>query len=143
MNLGRIEIGDFALEASTSEAALLSAMAGEARSLVNNGAHRSYLLPKTTLNGRTFTPSAYFTDGRLDSVHLTWADPNIKGGSPWEDFSFERERSIANADAAWLTSSMGEPNAARATYLFDWGSIWSGFDERSGFSSVVIRYNHS
>lgn len=141
MTFEHIDVGGFTLEATTSEAALLSAMVENARPLVHNGPYRSYLLPQTTLQGRTFNPSAYFNDGRLESVYLTWADPNIKGGSPWEDFSFERERSIADADAAWLTNALGQAGAGRKTYQFDWGSIWSGFDERSGFSSVILRYN--
>lgn len=144
MKLGRIEMGSgVTLDASTTEATFLRAMAGEAQPGVHNGTHRSYLLPKTTLNERTFTPSVYFTDGRLTSLNLTWADPEIKCGSPWEGFSFERERSIAKADAIWLAATLGGVGSATSTYTFNWGKIWSGFDERSGFSSIVIRYNQA
>jgi hypothetical protein len=142
MTFEHIDVGGFTLEAKTSEAALLKAMVENARPLVHNGSYRSYLLPQITLEGRTFNPSACFNDGRLESVHLTWADASIKGGSPWESFSFERERSIAAADAAWLANALGEAGAGSKTYQFGWGSIWAGFDERSGFSSVVLRYNH-
>ena len=142
MKLGYIEMScGLRLGPATSETDLLDALAGEAQPLVSNGAYRSYLLPKTNLDGRTFTPSVYFADGTLSSIHLTWADPRIKGVSAWEDFSFDRERSIAEADAAWLAASLGGIGSATGTYTFDWGTVRSGLDERSGFSSVVIRYN--
>lgn len=139
---GRIELnGGLTLDVALTEATLLDAMAGEAKPLVHNGVHRSYLLPKTTLNGRVFRPSVFFTDGRIRSVQLTWADPEIQGGSPWENFSWERERSIATADAMWLADTLGGDAARTATYSFDWGTIWSGLDERGGFSSIVVRYD--
>jgi hypothetical protein len=144
MQLGRLHIGcGLTLDASMTEASLHRALTGEVRPLVHNEAHRSYLLPKTTLHGRTFTPSIYFKDGKLTGAHLTWADPEIKGGSPWEDFSFERERGIPKADAAWLEAAVGGVRSPIGRYTFDWGTIWSGFDERSGFSSVVIRYSQA
>ena len=141
MKLGRIEVGGgLTLDATITEATLLRDMP-EAQPLVHNGAHRSYLLPMAMLNGRTFRPSVYFTDGRITSVDLAWADPANKGGSPWENFSFERERDIAKADAAWLVATLGGVGSTTSTYTFNWGTIWSGCDERSGFSSIVVRYD--
>lgn len=139
---GRIALdGGLKLEASLTEATLLTAMANETKSLVHNGVHRSYLLPKTTLNGRKFRPSVYFSDGLITSIQLTWADPDSEGGSAWENFSFERERSIAKANAKWLAGMMGGVGSTTATYTFPWGSIWSGLDERGGFACVFIRYD--
>ncbi len=115
-------------------------MAGQYKPLVHNGIHRSYLLPKTTLNSREFRPSVYFTDGRITSVRLTWAAPETEGGSAWENHSFERERAIAKADAAWLAATLDGVGSTTSTYTFDWGSIGSGLDERSGFSSIVVGY---
>jgi hypothetical protein len=140
---GRIELGGgLILDAALTEATLLHVTAGEAKPLVHNGVHRSYLLPKMTLNGRVFRPSVFFTDGKITLVQLTWADPEIQGGSPWENFSWERERSIEKADALWLADTLGGDAARTPTHTFDWGSIWSGLDEREGFSSIVLRYEH-
>jgi hypothetical protein len=144
MTLERINIGHgISLGAGLRETALLDALAGKARPRVHNGVYRSYVLPPTTLSGRTFRPSVYFTDGLLTSVSLTWVNPETEGGSGWEDFSFERERSIAKEDAAWLSSFLPDVGSATSTYWFDWGTVWSGFDERGGFSSIVVRYGHS
>lgn len=144
MTLERIKLPDgTVLHAALRETELLSALANEARPLVQNGIFRSYLLPPTTLSGRTFRPSVYFTDGKLTSVDLTWVDPEAQGRGAWEGFSFERERLIAKADAAWLSSYSNNVGSVSSTYWFNWGSIWSGFDERSGFSSIVVRYGHA
>ena len=143
MNLKHIDLGNgIVLDATFREAALLTALASEALPLVHNGIHRSYLLSPITLHGRAFRPSLYFTDGLLASVHLTWVDPEIQGGSPWEGFSFERERSIAMEDAAWLSSCLSEASTATSTYLFEWGAVSSGFDERSGYTSIIVHYGH-
>ncbi len=144
MTLERIDIGHgIALGAAFRETALLTALADKARPLVHNGVYRSYVLAPITLGGRTFRPSVYFTDGLLVSVHLTWVGHETEGGSAWDDFSFERERSVAKEDAAWLSSYLRDVDSATSTYRFDWGTVWSGFDERSGFSSIVVRYGHS
>lgn len=144
MRDGKIEVGDgLTLAPGLSEPTLLAAVASEPKPLVHNGVHRSYLLPKATVYGRDFRPSAYFTDGRLASVHLTWVDPATEGGSAWEHHSFERERVIAKADAAWLATVLQGTGSTTATYTFEWGTIWSGLNERDGFSSVVIRYVES
>lgn len=93
------------------------------------------------MNGRDFLPSAYFKDGQLTSVHLTYADLPTEGGSAWENHSSERERAIAKDDARWLAGELRGVGSLTDTYTFKWGRIWSGFDERSGFSSIVVSYN--
>jgi len=143
MRDGRIDVGLVLLEPTLDEASLLAAVGDAAKPLVHNGFYRSYLLPKTTVNGRDFRPSAYFKDGQLASVHLTYADPQAEGGSAWENFSFERERAIARDDARWLANALTGIGSLTDAYTFKWGHIWSGFDERSGFSSIVVSYDHA
>ena len=144
MRAGRIELDNgFILGAATSEAALLDALKGDARPLVHNGEHRSYLLPRVTLGGRTFTPTVYFRGQSLTAVQLSWFDPDTRGGSVWEDYSFEREHAIAAADASWLARYLGGSGLSTETYRFAWGSIWSGFDEKGGFSSIIISYSQA
>jgi len=140
---GRISVGPITLEPTLDETSLLAALSDTAKPLVHNGPYRSYLLPKATVNGRDFRPSVYFTNGQLASVHLTYADPQTEGGSPWESFSFERERAIARDDARWLAETLAGAGSLTDTYTFRWGRIWSGFDERSGFSSIVVSYDQT
>lgn len=141
MRDGRIDVGTVVFEPSLNEGSLLAAAGASLKPLIHNGVYRSYLLPKTALNGRDFRPSVYFKDGRLASVHLTYADPHTEGGSAWENDSFERERAIAKDDARWLADQLRGDGSLTDTYTFKWGRIWSGFDERSGFASIVVSYN--
>ena len=125
-----------------TEAALLDAVEDDARPSVANGPHRSYVLPTLTLMGRPYTPSVYFTDGLIASISLTWADPaRVVGSDPWADWPAERERAIARDDAKWLAAALDGAGSTTQTYSFDWGTAWSGFDERSGYASVGIRYH--
>ena len=127
------------LSPSLSEGSLLAAVP-DARPLIHNGTHRSYLLSPTDVNGREFRPSVYFNDGSITAVHLTWVDPEVQSGSAWENHSFERERMIAREDKKWLAATLEGLGTMTDTYTLPWGTLSSGFDERSGFSSVVVRY---
>jgi len=140
---GRIQLGDdLVATPSLMEAAHLDAMGDRARPSVANGAHRSYVLPALTLMGSPYTPSVYFSDGLIASISLTWADPaRAVGSDPWANWSAERERAIARDDAKWLATALDGAGSTTQIYSFDWGTAWSGFDERSGCSSVGIRYN--
>lgn len=141
---GRIQLSDEVIAGPTlTEAALLGAMGDSARQSVSHGPHRSYVLPTVSLMGRPYTPSVYFTDGLATMVSLTWADPARAAESdPWANWSAERERAIAREDAAWLSAALGGQASTTGAYSFDWGTAWSGFDERSGYSSVGIKYKH-
>ncbi|MDP1738834.1 MAG: hypothetical protein Q8L23_15515 [Caulobacter sp.] len=140
---GRIQLSDEVVATpSLTEAALLDAMGDRAKPSVANRPHRSYVLPSLTLMGRPYTPSVYFTGGLITLIDLTWADPaRVLGSDPWANWSAERERVIARDDAQWLSMALDGAGSTTQTYSFDWGTVWSGFDERSGYSSVGIRYN--
>jgi len=140
---GRIRLGHEVVASPTlTEAQLVEAMGDKAKPSVANGAHRSYVLPTLSLLGRPYTPSVYFTDGLVTTISLTWADPaRVAGGDPWAQWSAEREQAIAQEDARWLSSVLGGAGSTTGAYSFDWGSVWSGFDPRSGYSSVGIRYD--
>jgi hypothetical protein len=139
---GAIPLGkDLIAGPELTETRLLSAFEGVAEPLIHNGIHRSYVIPAIAVEGRTFTPSLYFTDGVLTFISMTWFDPaRLPGADPWKDWSADREKEIARADAAWVRSALNGVGTMTDTYTFPWGTIASGFDERSGFSSVTIRY---
>ena len=140
---GLIDVGIVELRPGLEEGSFLAAVANDARPLVHNGAHRSYVLPKVSLGGREFRPSAYFSNGCITSVHLTWADPTTEGGSAWENHSFERERVIATEDAKWLATVLEGKGSLTDSYTFAWGTVWSGLDQRGGFSLVALRYSEA
>lgn len=142
---GCIQLGDEVVATpSLTELALLNSLGDRARPSGANGPHRSYVLPALTLMGRRYTPSVYFTDGLIASISLTWADPaRAVGSNPWANWSAERERAIARDDAEWLAAALKGAGSTTQAYSFDWGTAWSGFDERSGYSSIGIRYNRA
>lgn len=141
MRDGRINLGaGLIVSPSLTEASFLNAAGDRASPSVEHGSHRSYVLPPVSLQDRTYTPSLFFTDGTVSMVSLTWADPEKVSGDPWTNWSNERERAIATDDARWLSASLERLGSTTGTYTFDWGTAWSGFNERDGFASVGIRY---
>ena len=123
-----------------TEAAFLEAVGQDASPSVHNGDYRSYVIPAVTLHGRLFRPADYFTDGTVTFVSLSWADPKRSIGDGWKDWSKEKELEVARADAVWVSSLLNGLGTMTDTYSFDWGTISSGYDDRSGGSSVTIRY---
>lgn len=108
---------------------------------VHNGPHRSYRLPPSDIVGRCFRPVVFFSDGTITMVHLWWVDPSrLPTADPWKDWSEARERAVASDNARWLGSVLQGAGSTADAYSFAWGSIWSGFDEKTGGSLVVIRY---
>lgn len=137
---GIVALGErLVVNRSLTEAAFLEIVGQEASPLVHNGAHRSYSFSPVTLHGRRFLPSIYFTDGMVTFVSLTWADPE-RSSDGWKDWSKERELEVARADAAWVSSVLKGVGTMTDTYSFDWGTISSGYDDRTGGSSIVVRY---
>jgi hypothetical protein len=139
---GRINMGaGLTVSPTLTEASFLIVAGDRASPCVGHGSHRSYVLPPVSLQNRTYTPSLFFTDGVVSMVSLTWADPEKPSGDPWANWSEERERAIAKDDARWLAASLEDVGSTADTYTFDWGTAWSGFNERDGFSSVGVRYD--
>jgi hypothetical protein len=137
---GHIQLGEGIVAGPSLSEADFLALALTTTPLIHNGAHRSYLTPPVILEGRCYRPSLYFSDGKVTFVSLTWDDPSTRALDPWEGYSPAREKEIARADASWVSSVLHGVGSMTATYTFPWGTISSGFDERSGFSSVVVRY---
>ncbi|WP_437279831.1 hypothetical protein WME90_04530 [Sorangium sp. So ce375] len=77
--------------------------------------------------------AVFFKAEVLGSVHLAVIDPRF--GAGWDDWSEEKETQRKEANDRWLLAHGLTPGEKYA-----WGSVWSGFDPKGGFSSVVIRY---
>lgn len=140
MREGTFALGErLVVNRSLTEGAFLEAVGQDASPLVHNGVHRSYLINPVTLHGRCFRPGVYFTDGMITFVSLTWVDAE-RSTDGWKDWSKERELEVARADAVWVSSVLNGLGTMTDTYSFEWGTISSGYDDRTGGSSVIVRY---
>jgi hypothetical protein len=75
----------------------------------------------------------FFKGEILESVHLSINDPRF--GTSWEDWSEEKELGRKRANDQWLKSN-GLPPGKR----YSWGSVWSDYSPKSGYSLIVIQY---
>lgn len=66
---------------------------------------------------------------------ITVLDGSPEFGESWDDWSRENEMARRAAHDRWLTSCGAPPGR------YPWALVWSDFDDKSGFSSVVIRYD--
>ena len=65
---------------------------------------------------------------------LSLMDPDPRFGTSWADHSLEKEMARKASHDAWLARSLGRRR------VFAWGGVSSDYDDRSGGSSIVIRY---
>jgi hypothetical protein len=77
--------------------------------------------------------AVFFKGEVLESVHIAVIDSRF--GAGWDDWSVEKETQRKEANDRWLLAHGLTPGEKYA-----WGSVWSGFDPKGGFSSVVICY---
>lgn len=75
----------------------------------------------------------FFKGENLESVHFTSSDP--KFGINWKDCSEEKELARKQANDQWL-----KINGLIQGNKYVWGSVWSTYDKRSGFSTIVFQY---
>ena len=66
----------------------------------------------------------------------------LAGGEPrdWAYWTAERERDAVQRHDSWLDATLGRVRPWEDGPRFPWGTVWSGYDERSGGSSIVLRY---
>lgn len=60
----------------------------------------------------------------------------------WEGFFFEWELLIVKVDVVWFLFYLDIVGLVLLIYWFNWGSIWLGFDECSGFLYIVVWYGY-
>jgi hypothetical protein len=85
-----------------------------------------------TRDGGTWHVSLGFEGRRLAEVDLSHRAPGERDG--WEHWSKEREDAALERHDAWLRHSVGRRRE------LDWGTVWSGYDDRAGYSAIHIRY---
>jgi hypothetical protein len=124
--LDRIQIGS----SLTREQFLASPLAERCRELVCNEPYCSFALPTVQFNNHTFAWSLWFCGSVLQRVLIQCAD--VEFGSSWSDWSEEREKSRKQLHDSLIRSLLGQD--------FSWGSVYSDYDSKSGFSSIGVVY---
>jgi hypothetical protein len=100
------------------------------RVLVKNEPYITYAVDASN---EKMSLSVSFRDEVLESVRISSSGAEF--GSNWNDWSKEKELARLEANNLWL-SSQGVTTSSQ----YSWGVVWSGFDVKGGFSSVVVRY---
>jgi hypothetical protein len=137
-----IATGDLEIEALsirigsqfTRQQFLASALAEHARILVQNEPYCTFSVGSYQLAGLSLSISLGFYGEQLETIGL-FHDAKALGSS-WADWSEEKERQRKQIHDHWLRELTGH-----ASHVYTWGEIWSGFDPKSGSSSIVIQYS--
>jgi hypothetical protein len=111
----------------TRQQFLASALAKHARILVQNEPYGTFSVGSYELAGLSLSE-------QLETIGL-FHDAKALGSS-WADWSEEKERQRKQIHGHWLRALTGH-----ASHVYTWGEIWSGFDPKSGSSSIVIQYS--
>ena len=73
-----------------------------------------------------------FKDARLAEVELRFKNNKRKS---WDDWSESSEKQLKRKHDEWLEKLLGKP-----PHKFTWGDVLSIYDQRSGASSIIVRY---
>jgi hypothetical protein len=92
-----------------------------------------YGLPPIEINGESTIFDLCFFQSKIQSLDISISN-HKKYGFGWDELSETKERLRAK-DTEKLISTLGYQ-----TGKFPWGSIWCGYDAKSGFGSVVVSY---
>lgn len=74
----------------------------------------------------------WFRGQQLTTVSLL--DPDPRFGTGWADHTLENEMARKASHDAWLSRALPPQRDV------SWGSVWSGYDEKGGFSDIVVKY---
>jgi hypothetical protein len=105
-----------------------------ANPLVINIPYRSYIITDPiSFLGIKFSLTIYFKNNLLERLHLYLFDPDETPS--WEQWSEESEIKKLVIQNNLLNKNFGSP-----PYCYEWGSIESIFDKRSGDTGLIIIY---
>ncbi len=121
--------------ALTREQFLASSLASQSREVVRKEPHCSFGLPTLQLSGHAFVVSLWFRGSRLHRVSIQCTDAEF--GTSWSDWSEERELARKRFHDSLLQSALGPKWMHQR---FPWGTVDSGYDTKSGFSSIGVTY---
>src|SRR5215475_4542850 len=111
-----------------------SILSNDSRALVKNEPYCSFSVGSHEISGLRFLVALSFYGDILEAIELTHDDE--ESGSSRSDWSEEKELKRKRIHDQWLTSLQ-----LRTSHRHSWGDILSGYDPRSGGSSITIRYS--
>lgn len=109
---------------------LASPLSAGAQVMIKDEPWCSFRLSNTS---SSMSVAIYFNGETLESIHFSLVSSEFDSGS--NDWSQEKEMTRKIANDKWL-----ESNGLIPGNKYQWGEVWSGYDPKGGFSSVVIRY---
>ena len=117
-----------------SRTEFLSLPVGKSASVVvKNEPFCSYNIGRHEISGLVVSVTVYFYDELLESVNISSVDNE---SASWSDWSEQKELEKKEVHDRWLKNLLG-----KASSHYNWGEVWSGYDSKSGFSSIEIRYS--
>ena len=117
----------------TRDQFLAGKLAHGATTHVDNEPYHSWKLDGTfRSSGLDLLVVLWFHGQQLTMVSLMNPDPRF--GTSWADYSLEKEMARKTSHDAWLSRVLPSP------HNLSWGSVWSGYDDKGGFSDIVVRY---
>lgn len=129
--------GEDTLGPGLREADFLRSPLGQAsKSNGSNDGWSRYHVEGDLDNGLMCSAGLYFFDGRLRHINFQPHWPGRARG--WRNWSEEGELRVRDQNNQLLAEYLGPP-----PYVFAWGSIWSGYDPKGGFSSIFVSYQES
>ena len=99
---------------------------------IQNG-WKHYIISNIKKGNAYFLMTIYFEHGILSFLSLIIYDKVILKDS-WDNWSKENELKKRDYFDNWLTEQVGQKRE------FSWGSVGAFFDNKGGFSSIVLRY---
>ena len=128
------EIGAFITPTLLRSQFLASAAFSGASVSIQNEPWCSYRLPTIAQPDTELAVVVQFHGEPVVAVTLMHGAARF--GSSWSDWSQESELARKAFHEHWLSTALRLPLGD-----YSWGSVWSGYDPKGGFSSVVVRYH--
>jgi hypothetical protein len=117
----------------TRDQFLASPLAAGATTLIKNEPYHSWALKGPFRSaGLDLNLVLWFHGQKLTRVSLMDRDPRF--GTSWAEYSLEKEMARMASHDAWLSRVLPKQRT------YPWGRVWSGYDERGGFSDIIVIY---
>lgn len=114
---------------------LLSQISKNGKLKIENENYTSYEIGPVIINGEKINLSLYFSKEQITEVdlYIFLSEESIS----WDDLSKANEMKRKSKQEKWLADTYNIPGK----YTASWGSISSVYDEKSGFSHILIKFN--
>jgi hypothetical protein len=106
----------------------------KATPLVKNPPYNSYRIEDNIdFLGEKFNMVLFYQNEKLNRINLSFYNPNSSGS--WNNWSEEKELETKKRQDNLLKQNFGAP-----PYEYQWGSLESVYDKRSGSAHLIIVY---